>query len=362
MPSTLKKAALALVVTVVALLALNGLAFLGELAAYGTWYADGQPHGLYRNAPGERPQLAPGARLNGLLYRIHVNELGFRGPAPAEPRPADAFRVWCLGGSTTFDIYAPDDETTWPALLQDRLQQGLPDRTVEVLNAGVPGEILYGSTEDLVKLGRQVRPDVVVIYHGPNDLRQVLAGPQGPPADGPPPPPLLDRLNRLDPALLRVATRVLQRSSQVRVPLERRGVTLDDLRPIRERLLRLLRVARQQGATPLLATHALRAPQDATGDEARALVAETAVLLQMHPESAIAAFRTYNELVRRMAEAEGVPLADVRSAVGPERENWGDATHFRPAGSAKAAEAVARAVLERAASRPRVDAPRPAAP
>lgn len=343
MRDVVKKAALALVVTVVALLALNGLAFVGEFAAYGTWYSDGQPAGLYINRPGERPQLQPGARLNGLLYRVHISEWGFRGEAPTEPPPDDAFRVWCLGGSTTFDIYAPDDDTTWPALLEARLQAALPDRTVEVLNAGVPGEILYGSTLDLEAKGDRFAPDVVVIYHGPNDLRQVLTTPQGPGPGSVKRPPLLARL---DPALLRVSTRVLQRNAQSRVAFDKRDVRVQDLREIRDRIKRLMKATRHAGAVPLLATHALRAPADATGEAAHAMVAETAVLLEMHPESAIGAFGAYNQLVTEMARQESLPLADVRAAVGPAAENWGDATHFRAPGSALAADAVAQAILD----------------
>lgn len=347
-----RKLSFALAATFGALLLLNGLAFLGELAAYGTWYADGQPVGLYRNAPGERPQLQPGARLNGLRHRISVNALGFRGPAPAAERAPDALRVWCLGGSTTFDIYAPDDETTWPALLQTRLQASLPDRTVEVLNAGIPGEILYGSTLDLQALGPQVRPDIVVVYHGPNDLWQTLGAPPERALEVRQPPGLL---TRLDPALLRVATRTLQRRGQVRVPLARRDVQERDLREIRQRLQRLVQVARELGAAPVLATHAMRAPRDATGEAARAMVAETAVLLEMHPESAIQAFAVYNRMVQDLARSQRLPVADVRAAVGPDAASWGDATHFLPPGSALAAGAVAQTILDAGlgAGRPR---------
>lgn len=323
--------------TLLGLLLLNTLAFVGELVAYGTWYRHGQPAGLYQNAPGERPQLKPGARLNGLMYRIHVNSLGFRGPELADPPPANKLRVWCVGGSTTFDIYAPDDSQTWPAVAGERLQAARPGRTVEVINAGIPGEILYGSTEDLKKHGRAVRPDVVVIYHGPNDLRQVLTSPEPPPAGFLPFP--------FNPALLRVASRGLQGSAHLQVDLPSRRVTPRDLQPIRQRLEELIRQTEQLGARPLLATHAVRWPPGAGGDAARALVAESMVLLQMDGESVVGAFAAYNQLVTELARQRNIPLADVRGAVGPAPENWGDATHFRAPGSLLAGEAVAEAIL-----------------
>ncbi|MFT4976994.1 MAG: lysophospholipase L1-like esterase [Myxococcota bacterium] len=322
--------------TVLGLLLLNVLAFTGELVAYGTWYADGQPAGLYANAPGERPRLKPGARLDGLLYSIHVNDLGFRGPPLQDPPPANALRIWCLGGSTTFDIYAPDDDQTWPAIMGARLQAARPDRTVEVINAGIPGEILYGSGEDLQALGGRVRPDVVVIYHGPNDLRQVLTVPEEPTPLFPIP---------IDPALLRVASRVLQGSSHLKVNMPARAVTLRDLQPIRQRLTDLIRRAEGAGARPILATHAMRWSPDAIGEQARALVAESVVLLQMDAPSVIAAFATYNELIRQLAAERRIPLADVRAAVSDDPRNWGDATHFRAPGSQLAGAAVSDAIL-----------------
>ena len=55
------------------LVGLELAANLGERVAYGAFYWHDQPVGLYGSGPGQRPQLKPGARLNGLLYSIHVN-------------------------------------------------------------------------------------------------------------------------------------------------------------------------------------------------------------------------------------------------------------------------------------------------
>ena len=319
--------------TVLGLLLLNALFFLGEVVAYGTWYDGERPAGLYISEDGARPRLRPGVRLNGLLYRIHTNSLGFRGPELASPKPRDGLRLWCLGGSTTFDIYAPDDERAWPAQAGAMVQEALPGRAVEVLNAGVPGEIMEGSLADLRRLGRQVRPDVVVIYHGPNDLRQVLTRPAVPP-----PPTALQRLmGSFKPAMYRVLLRNLQSSAYLQVELPAQQVGARQLGPIRQRLEALIRESRALGATPLLATHALRAPPDAAGAQARAQVAESALLLGMDAESTLAAFAAYNQLVVQLAREHRLPLADVRAAVPPDGENWGDATHFRAPGSARAA-------------------------
>lgn len=93
-------------------LALEGAVRAFDYLSWGTWRQDGQPMGLYVTSPGEPPRLKPGVSLNGLQYAIPINPDGFRGPALQHPAPANSYRVWCLGGPTTFDIYAPDDAHT----------------------------------------------------------------------------------------------------------------------------------------------------------------------------------------------------------------------------------------------------------
>lgn len=322
-------AALALVM---ALLALNALAAAGEWAAYGARYDDGRPLGLYRPGPG-RPQLLPGARLEGLLIRVSINTMGFRGPDLAAERPPNGLLVWCVGGSTTFDIYAPDDASTWPAQLAVALQASLPGRSVEVVNAGIPGEVLAGSLEDLVRWAPVVHPDYVIVYHGANDLRQAsmaLGTPRGPPrGEG--------------FALIRVMRRFLPPSAG------NPGSALgeDGRRHLRASLVEFIDTAIRLGVRPMLATHALRAAPDATGEALHEQMGEAAGLLSMTPEDALAAFATYNQLVSALAQERGLPLADVRGAVpaGADASKWwGDATHFRAPGSALAGQAVAAAI------------------
>ena len=162
------------IICAVFLVVLNGMAALGERLAYGAFWGEDRPEGLYIHETGSRPKLKPHAKLNGWLYQISVNSLGFRGAEPITPKPKNSLRIWCMGGSTTFDIFADTDQHTWSAYLQQQLQEALPDRTVEVFNAGVPGEVLEGSKLDFEEFQSVIEADYVIIYHGPNDLRQLL--------------------------------------------------------------------------------------------------------------------------------------------------------------------------------------------
>jgi lysophospholipase L1-like esterase len=108
---------------------------------------------------------------------ISINRWGFRGQDFAVPKSSGIFRIAAIGGSTTFGTKLNDDET-WPTCLEKELRsQG---KAVEVLNFGVPG---YSSIEELILLESNVldlRPDVVVIYAGYNDLKYNRAPASGP--------------------------------------------------------------------------------------------------------------------------------------------------------------------------------------
>ena len=104
------------------------------------------------------------------------NALGFRGAEVAVPKPPTAYRIVCLGGSTTYGDGVEEWRFTYPALLQDSLRaRGMSE--VEVVNAGVPG---YSSYESVVNLEFRVldlHPDVIFFYEAINDVAPRLVWP-----------------------------------------------------------------------------------------------------------------------------------------------------------------------------------------
>lgn len=96
-----------------------------------------------------------------------TNRLGLRGPE-VEPKAPGEFRILSLGESTTFGIRLPFEET-YSARLEDRLSAG-PQRSVRVINAGVPGYSLFQGLAYLRHRGLQLDPDAVLIYFGFNDF------------------------------------------------------------------------------------------------------------------------------------------------------------------------------------------------
>ncbi|NUM76641.1 tetratricopeptide repeat protein [candidate division KSB1 bacterium] len=90
----------------------------------------------------------------------------------AYTKPNNGLRVFCLGASTMasfpYELHARVS-----SLLQDRLQLMYPDRTVEVINAGMAAINSYAVVEFARELA-QYEPDLFVMYLGHNEFYGAL--------------------------------------------------------------------------------------------------------------------------------------------------------------------------------------------
>jgi len=69
---------------------------------------------------------------------LNINNHGFRGPEILKEKPENTFRIFVVGGSTTFAIRAYSDQDTMPGYLQENFNQLNRNQNVEVINAGIP--------------------------------------------------------------------------------------------------------------------------------------------------------------------------------------------------------------------------------
>jgi len=114
--------------------------------------------------PSGRWTLAPRYHENG----TDVNSLGFRGPETTVVKPRETFRIVALGDSVTFGHRL---HFTYPALLQARLEHRPECRArIEVINAGVPGYQTRHIRDRLDEDVRPLRPDLLLVLAGWNDL------------------------------------------------------------------------------------------------------------------------------------------------------------------------------------------------
>lgn len=99
-----------------------------------------------------------------------ANEGGYNGAFYPASRTPGTFRVAVLGDSFTFG-WGVQPEQAWPALLEDRLDEGLAGSGVdaEVLNFGVPGYNTWLSLLHWKRVVSRYKPDAVLLGYYSND-------------------------------------------------------------------------------------------------------------------------------------------------------------------------------------------------
>lgn len=95
--------------------------------------------------------------------RVRSTGIATRGTG-ANLEDTSKIRIACLGGSTTFCIFI-NEELSWPYLLQKELG----DRYA-VINYGFPGYTTVESIVQMALIVPEMKPQMVIFYHGWNDL------------------------------------------------------------------------------------------------------------------------------------------------------------------------------------------------
>jgi hypothetical protein len=288
--------------------------------------------------------------------RATLDRLGYRSPERPRAKPPGVARVLLSGGSTTFDVLAPDDAATWPRLLETRLRSG--GRPVEVWTAGFPG---WTSQENVISLAIRdldLTPDLAVLYQGINDLQ---------PASHQPFDAMYEHghaeLARRALGLELPAPSWLGRSLLVEKLRDLGGKPADPWSalsgPARERRERISEegiaafernvrsyaaLARSRGAKVLLVTQPVRI-------RAASRDADLAYLAGWYPELRPTAvpreLERLNDVLRKLA-GEGIgDLVDAAQEISWEDADFGDPMHYADPGRRKLMEYLAPRIAER---------------
>jgi hypothetical protein len=105
------------------------------------------------------------------------NSEGFRGPEFLKEKPDNTYRIFVLGGSTTFGY--KNDFETWPYYLQEIFDTVDLNYNVEIINAGISSGWSGSETKLISEKILNYNPDMLMIYDGWNDVRMQLGEPQG---------------------------------------------------------------------------------------------------------------------------------------------------------------------------------------
>ena len=298
----------------------------------------------------------PDATLEAAGKVVHFNARGQRATNVrdlAVPKPAGVTRIVCEGGSTTFDLLAPDDASTWPA----RLGALLGPR-VDVANAGFPG---WTSLESLVSLeirDLDLGPDLVVVFSGVNDLQPAGHVPfHADYATGH--ADILPRVLGVAPVPVRLVSRSVflesvlgrLRAPGAAAPAEgfapsyawAGGPKRDDIPPaavaVYERNLRsTIAAARARGARTLLVAQEARLRRGHEGEDRAWMEGWTPGLTSA---GSLAGLARYNAVARALG-AEGTALFLDPFAGGAFPDSaFADPVHFTPEGSERFAKVLA---------------------
>ncbi|MDD2752369.1 MAG: GDSL-type esterase/lipase family protein [Candidatus Omnitrophica bacterium] len=109
--------------------------------------------------------------IDGTFFQIKMNSLGFRANEIRLPKPQGVFRVVCIGGSTT--VEGPTNDTTYPALLEKKLNRDFSNRRIEVFNCGISSLTALGEKERM-PLYLKLEPDMIIEYNFVNDFARTL--------------------------------------------------------------------------------------------------------------------------------------------------------------------------------------------
>lgn len=296
------------------------------------------------------------ARLRHALVRdfsyfgwFRTDTAGFRwtddGRRVAGGRPT----ILVLGESTTFDTSVSPDLRAWPARLEACLREDGPGFTGMVLNGGVSG---YTVVDNLIRFETDLadfQPDVLVLYHGHNDLHATFIGAlrggrrdKHRPGQAEPVAPWRAWLEVNSLLYAKVVGRV--RALQFKARQERAGArSVPDWNDVLNKgaarferdLETFLAVARTRGIPVVLMTvvHVSGGDSVAASD---AIVQRWANTVVGVPVSVVLeGYRRFNARIAAVAKRHNLPLIDgaASSVIGPEFYAEGDAIHFNRLGA-----------------------------
>lgn len=99
---------------------------------------------------------------------IDINSHGFRGNDITQEKPLDVYRIFVIGGSTTFGVGSTSNSNTIPGYLQNYFNS-VPEINVEVINAGIPKAFSYSEINFVKRTILEYEPDLLIFYDGWND-------------------------------------------------------------------------------------------------------------------------------------------------------------------------------------------------
>lgn len=297
---------------------------------------------------------------------LHVNRHGFRGEEIDRDKPEGTFRIFLLGGSTVLSGRV-DYEKSHARLLEVALRGSPGEAQIQVLNAGTQWHTTQHSLIKYLFKIRDFEPDLVIVWHGINDLYRSFSPPRFARGEyradyshfnGPIARLLFEYSERPTPVSSVLKESLLLESvfphstfySDFYEPendIEYIAVNeFPSLTAFARNMRELARVTRNDGVPLVLATQPSLYREDLSEEDRATLIfAKTFCVNDAGQapdlESMTAGLTLFNDTVREIAVEDGIPLLDLESMVPKTSEYFVDDVHYTEAGNALVAQLVA---------------------
>jgi len=255
---------------------------------------------LFRFLPGTSQQLAPylvedpvlGHRLrpgwSDPSGNVRINSQGYRGEEKdSSPK---ALVMIGVGAGDTFGRNVTANDKTWPNRLEMLYRKNLPERNIRVLNAGVPGYRLFFNVMDLERRLVKINPDFVLFLADTDHLAL---------SSSPEPTPQWHNWSLL-------LSGIIKRFFSSPPTMLYDHWPEEATEALQQHLISLLGICRVRNIKVVLSTIAntsqitwLTKEKDPRLNKA---------FNHLPPLVVLAAVRSYNEVIRRVASQYGVPL------------------------------------------------------
>lgn len=343
-----------------------------------TWdRSDDHPYLRTDWVPGfQRSYVIEGIAGQKGTMEIKINDFGFRSSSmKTAKKPAGTYRIFFLGGSTTEELYLPE-EKTFPFLVEKKLSEAFPDRRFEAVNGGISGYLAADILALLIYKVMYYEPDLVVVMSGINDLRYGTV-------------PTYDPIRRpnyrkalyspgYDEGALALIARLLKRShfltlikwrlvnrlfppdaERYKTKLEefdtwRRGrqevpfTQIDESKGLDDflkYLKEIIFVTRGHGVRLILMTEPSIYQENLAPEIDEKLWmgwlgAASSLKINLSPEFLFREMNRFNDAVRKLSQEYGVELIDLEQEIPKTLEYFFDDVHFTPQGARRAGEAI----------------------
>ena len=293
-----------------------------------------------------------------------TNNAGMRGDYLESPKPADEYRIFAVGGSTTECLFL-DDKDAWPSLLQELLLESVPGRKANVYNTGKAGAASVDHIELTALRLVHLQPDMIVLFLGFNDQTRLLIDDNRLDFDTPTkiqtdipfwqfiatefqmPRRIYYAIQRHDAEhVIYERTRAydVAKSAQAK-PLWDKPMPSLDLDYYANNLKTLISICKEHGIELLLVTH----PDTWTTSDGR-LVASHGYYAKgqyRYPKDQLhRQLQSINEITRQIAVANDIPCFDAAAALPPDSSAFYDDCHLNPNGSKLMANLLAKYILQ----------------